>query len=111
VRLTASHELRLTIFALLAFALRASIPAGFMPSAVHPLTLMVCHEGMHHAHPGTHTDHCPFGAASLPGPAPNIATVVLAGDAPAPHLLDFGPVPFDLKLVQLPQPRGPPALV
>lgn len=109
---------------LLAFALRALIPIGFMPAADGTLSLTICDEGFPagllqpahgHAAPAgaghhSHEDHCPFCGASTPAPGPlfvalacvvwvAIATVALVVSCPAL-----------ISLLHLPQARAPPAI-
>ena len=111
----------LSIVMLGAFAVRALVPEGFMPAAGAPLALEICPEGLgplpfshlahhHHGTPGAHGEHCVFGSAGAGGPAPQ---------ASAPHCVP-GPLRVagrrrsepvnDVRLVYLPQPRGPPTL-
>jgi hypothetical protein len=74
----ASRKL-ITALLLLAFAARALVPLGYMPSHERPFSLELCPEGFpaqllahagHHHHPGSpaHNDHCVFGTACPPGP-------------------------------------------
>jgi hypothetical protein len=105
---------------LAAFAVRALIPAGFMPAPSMPLTLEICPEGFptqllghagHHHHGGHgQSDHCSFGGTST-GPAPDqtfpettFLSRVTEPTGAAPTL----PV---VRLVYLPAVRGPPPFV
>jgi hypothetical protein len=109
----------ITSLVLVALMLRALIPAGFMPGGAGPLSLVLCHDGLpaqflsHHEHhdqgSSSHFDHCPFGGlASAPVPD-SILTVRIAqlANDPAPA---FESSPIIVRLVLLPQPRGPPLL-
>lgn len=105
------------------FAVRALIPLGFMPVSTSPLTLEICPDGFpaallghaahHHHGDGAdhkqhgHSDHCLFGGA---GAAPLAANV-----APAAVLLPQAGPPARpaartllVRLVHLPEARGPP---
>lgn len=109
---------------LLAFALRAMIPIGFMPAADGTLSLTICSEGFpaallgatahgpaaaagagHHAR----EDHCPFCGASTPAPGPLfiasacVVWVVIATVALAVSSRSL------VSLLHLPQARAPPA--
>lgn len=99
--------------------LQLLIPAGFMPARDAPLTLEICPEGFpagllphaahHHHHGGGHGgEHCAFGAAGGSGP-PSAQPPQPA--IPDPVLLaaqsSRAPV-FSVRLVHLPQARGPP---
>jgi hypothetical protein len=105
---------------LLAFAVRALVPQGFMPSSDSPFSVQICPEGFpaellmlaghHHQHGGPHssTDHCVFGTACANGPPSHPALLMevsateLARAAPC-----RAPVAI-VRLVHLPHPRGPP---
>jgi hypothetical protein len=110
----------------LAFAARALVAQGFMPSSVRPFSVDICpdglpagflghgahaHDGAAHHHGGTHwqSEHCVFGGACLNGPVsdPPVLCTGLAATAFA------GPSPpaiaIIVRLVHLPQVRGPPA--
>jgi hypothetical protein len=106
---------------LLAFALRALVPQGFMPSNDRPFTVEICPEGFpaellmlggHHHHHGGHqsqTEHCVFGTACASGPPSQLA--LLTHSSPA-ELVRAAPVVPDaavVRLVYLPQLRGPPS--
>jgi hypothetical protein len=112
-----STRILLVSLMLAAFALRALIPAGFMPARVTPLALEICpeafpaqllgHAAHHHGGGHAHTDHCEFGGAS-PGP--------VAASVTAPAALLCRPPPaapaasrlLIVRLVHLPAARGPP---
>jgi hypothetical protein len=112
---------RLALLALAALLLRALIPAGFMPAHDAPLALEICPEGFpaglllrvahHHDHGagrGANGDHCLFGNACGSGPllqAPqcfdSFAALQVAMPRPAATAVP-------VRLVHLPQARGPP---
>jgi hypothetical protein len=113
---------RLALLVLPALLLRALIPMGFMPARETPFSVTICPDGFptqllvhaaHHHHQGRgdagRGDHCLFGSTSGSGPlsesAPGGATLAalqLAGPPPATPA-------FSVRLVYLPEPRGPPA--
>lgn len=104
---------------LAAFALHALVPVGFMPSGSGRFPVEICPEGfpaqlLHHAshhHGGgspLHGEHCVFAGTGTSGP---LQQHVLSALAPAARPL--APVrrtaaPPDIRLVHLPQARGPP---
>lgn len=108
---------------LAAFAVRALIPLGFMPVSASPLTLEICpdglpaallgHAGHHHHGNGAdhnqhgHGDHCLFGGAGAAPLAASAAlgTVLLAQAAPAARTAAGALL---VRLVHLPEARGPP---
>jgi len=106
---------------LFAFAVRALIPQGFMPSSDQPYSVEICPEGFppqllahaHHHHGGSHwhTEHCVFGAACANGPPfhPAALAAVLHGELVPPGSCVAAPV--IVRLVYLPHSRGPPATV
>ena len=121
------HRAPLAAIALLAFTLRALIPAGFMPSGTGFFDLAICPEGLspevlakldphfaHHHHSGAHdhqswsTNHCPFAALASAPP-----TVQLVAAAPALVSVaifdarDLSLLPESLRF-RIAQPRGPP---
>jgi hypothetical protein len=70
------------ILLLALLALRAYVPAGFMPASGTPFLLELCPAALAaempashaHHHSGTHADldSCPFGSASAGGPVPHL---------------------------------------
>jgi len=117
----ASHRGRRLVAALVlaAFGLHALIPQGFMPGGGR-LSLQICPAGFpallltggarhHHGGSPSHTDHCDFGYAGSGGPIASVAPLgatALCRDAPGRDALSLVPA---VRLVHLPQPRGPPA--
>lgn len=116
---------RIAVLALLpVLALQLLIPAGFMPASDAPLSLEICPEGFpawllphaahHHQHGGGGHgggQHCAFGAAGGSGPP--------SAQAPHPAISDpvllaapscCAPI-FSVRLVYLPQARGPPLAI
>lgn len=128
---------RLVFAALLAFALRALIPVGFMPASDGSLSLMICPGGLPagllpgrsmpasagmqmsggmpmpaHQHPGhslLDEGYCAFttGFSSAPPPL-LLAAVFLLLSCVAAIALTVLP-PGGIRLVHLPQARAPPA--
>jgi hypothetical protein len=108
----------LTGVMLAAFAARALIPEGFMPSHATPLSLEICPEGlpaqllMHggHHHPGghPHSEHCVFGSAGC-GPVTQLTSLVPVSFGPQAPLARARAAAMPVRLVHLPQARGPPA--
>jgi hypothetical protein len=107
---------------LLAFALRALVPQGFMPASDRPFMVEICPEGFpaevlmfgghhhHHGGPQSKTEHCVFGTACASGPPSQPA--LLAQLLPA-KLVRRAPgitVAASVRLVYLPRVRGPPSL-
>ncbi|MGP8034978.1 MAG: hypothetical protein ACLPQ6_12680 [Steroidobacteraceae bacterium] len=120
-----SRRRRWALFALLpALWLQLLIPAGFMPASDAPLSLQICPEGFpagllahaghqHHHRGGAHGggEHCAFGATAGNGP-PSQPPPPVAN--PYPLLLaaeSCGAPILPVRLVHLPQARGPPAVV
>jgi hypothetical protein len=104
----------LTSFLLAMLLFRAYVPAGFMPASGTPFLLELCPATAsmpaHHHHSDTHNhfENCPFGSASASGPAPHLGAV---GAVPSLHLEAAAPIeqlPVGVRLVYLPQSRGPP---
>jgi hypothetical protein len=112
---------------LVALVLRALIPTGFMPAGDGTFGLIVCpdgfqaqplaHHGHHHDHDhqhqnsgqSAHFEHCPYGGlASAPIPHSAVMAGIVHVDGDPPPTLK--PSPAGIKLVHLPQPRGPPRL-
>jgi hypothetical protein len=119
--------------ALAAIALRALIPAGFMPAPDRPFSLEPCPDGMsedagiamheHPAgldhvpahggsrpHPNGHVEHCVFGGAASPAPAPHVAALGLVETVLLLSAAAFGPQWTGALLIHAPLPRGPPTL-
>jgi hypothetical protein len=104
----------LTSFLLAVLLFRAYVPVGFMPASGTPFLLELCPAAApmseHHHHSGTHThfEHCPFGSASASGPAPYVAGLgpLLSVDFESTPPIEL--LPIGVRLVYLPQPRGPP---
>jgi hypothetical protein len=111
----------------LAFAVRSLVPQGFMPSSARPFSVDICPEGLPaqllglvHVHDGAahhhgaghwHTEHCVFGCAYLDGPlshhppiVPGVAAKILAD----PSIVATAAI---VRLVHLPEARGPPPAV
>ncbi len=107
---------------LLAFAVRALIPQGFMPASDRSFSIEICPEDLpaqllphaaHHHHGGGHsnTDHCVFGTAAGNGPpahSPVLPGIAAAGPARIEPSVATAIV---IRLVYLPHARGPPATV
>jgi hypothetical protein len=115
---------------MVAFALRALVPSGYMPSSEVPFTLAICPEGVtalslrppahsqhhHHHHAGSPADegvrfdHCPFGAA--PGAAVLTQTPVaeLVSFVVSFGRFDFPTLLGGTQLVRAQQARAPPVL-
>jgi hypothetical protein len=107
-RKLSSHRALIAGIALLAVLLRAAIPMGFMPAG-HGQMLMICHDGMLTQH--SHYEHCPFGTGSAPAPTPSLAVITLVTFIERLRSHCVEPVVAAVKLVYLPQSRGPPALL
>jgi hypothetical protein len=124
---------------LMALAVRALIPAGFMPSAEQPFTLQICPEGFpsqlldrrhgfHHEHSeghdhaprdslgGTHrhdlsrSEHCVFAAAAGIGPAPHAEVLAAWVEAATASSVPPQSPPLGVQRFRTPQPRAPPSL-
>jgi len=113
-----------------ALALRLLIPAGYMPADAAPLSLQICPEGFpaallqhaghhhHHAGGGAHGAgghaggaHCVFAGAGAGGPiAYQTAQVVRPAAEPLAPAAYRAPV-LPVRLVHLPEARGPPVAV
>ena len=112
----------LTSFLLAMLLFRAYVPVGFMPASGTPFLLELCPAAApmpmsmpmpgHHHHSDTHThfENCPFGSASASGPAPYLAALspLLTIDLASVATIEL--LPVGVRLVYLPQPRGPPLL-
>ena len=101
---------------LLAVLARGLIPSGYMPATGAGFGLQLCDAGLshplQHGGPGPggapHVEHCVFGNAPLPGPAPHGIVVV---EPPAPvSALSFPakPLRVSVRLLRTQQPRAPP---
>jgi len=103
-----------------AFAVRALVPPGFMPTHAAPLTLEICPDGFpaqllghaaHHSHGNhAHADHCVFGGAAGTGPVAQLANLDGVWLAPTPAERRERVTPA-VRLIHLPQARGPPTAV
>jgi hypothetical protein len=106
---------------LLAFALRALVPQGFMPASDRPFMVEICPEGFpaellmlaghHHHHGGPHSqaDHCVFGTAGANGPPPQLALLTDRRSAEFVRTAPHAAVVASVRLVYLPHVRGPPS--
>jgi hypothetical protein len=107
---------------LLAMALRAYVPAGFMPGS-SLLSLEICPEGlasaMHLHHAGhmaghdahEHFAHCPFGSVSADGPISHAGAEFTADCASIAADVFFLSQPRASRLERSHAPRAPPLLV
>jgi hypothetical protein len=103
-----------------AFAVRALVPPGFMPAHAAPRTLEICPDGFpaqllghvaHHSHGNhAHADHCVFGGAAGTGPVAQPANLDGVWLAPPPAERRERVTPA-VRLIHLPQARGPPSAV
>lgn len=123
---------RLVAAILLAFALRALIPIGFMPASDGTLSLMICPGGFplallpaektmqddmgmpmpqpHHPGQGAMDDgYCAFTTGFSSAPPPMLEAVLGLPIASLGVALTRVAVPAGVRLVHLPQPRAPPA--
>ena len=108
---------------LLAFALRALIPPGFMPASDRPFTVEICPEGFpaellmmgghhhHHGGPQSHTEHCVFGTACASAPPSHPALLTDLSPSTLVRATPLVTVAAIVRLVHLPQVRGPPSTV
>jgi hypothetical protein len=122
---------------LVAFALRALIPPGFMPASDRPFSIEICWEGFpavmlahgapadahslgthamgmdsmgvrhHHSGSPSNSDHCLFGAACSAGPLPHLTLPSDISSQPL-RAIAFVSIAGAVLLVHLPQPRAPP---
>lgn len=96
--------------ALLALLLRAAIPVGFMPGAGGQLTL--CHDGMQMPNtPHAHYEHCQFGGGPASCAGDLHAVIAHVTWVERERIAAFEALLISIRLVHLPQSRGPPALV
>jgi len=123
---------RLVSALLLAFALRALIPIGFMPASDGTLSLMICpggfplallpaektmQDGMgtpmpqqHHQGLGVMDDgYCVFTTGFSPAPATPLLALIALIIATLGVFLPHAVVPAGTRLVHIPQARAPPA--
>jgi Protein of unknown function (DUF2946) len=106
----------LTSFLLAMLLFRAYVPIGFMPASGTPFLLELCPAAApmqahhHHSDGHGHFEHCPFGSASAAGPAPHLCAVSPLIPADREISTTIEPLPVGVRLVYLPQPRGPPLL-
>jgi hypothetical protein len=104
---------------LLAFAARALVPHGYMPSHERPFSIEICPEGFpaqllghtahHHSGGPAHSEHCVFGSACPPGPLselPALSLFSLLESASPAHQV----ATIVVRRVTLPHARGPPAV-
>jgi len=138
--LSRSARHRIAVVALLAFAVRALVPAGYMPSGEHPLTLQLCSEGLpasllapgHHHHEAVqehaglhHHDalhagspshgtgafqHCPFGSTPVPAPLAQLPAALLTGVALAMPAFELRSLVTGQQRARAHRARAPPAL-
>lgn len=123
---------------LVALALRALVPVGFMPSADEPFSLQICPDGfpaqlLHHQHGSHHehavaqgrrgddsvggahqhgpsgSEHCLFAAAAGIGPVPHTITLAVSLDSSTTAPGASLPAPFTHVRYRISQPRGPPS--
>ena len=104
----------LTGFLLVMLLFRAYVPVGFMPASGTPFLLELCPAAApmsaHHHHSDTHNhfENCPFGSASASGPAPHLGGVSAVPPLPLEPAAPIELLPTGVRLVYLPQSRGPP---
>src|ERR1700731_1358024 len=104
----------LTSFLLVMLLFRAYVPVGFMPASGTPFLLELCPAAApmsaHHHHSDTHNhfENCPFGSASASGPAPHLGGVSAVPPLPREPAAPIELLPTGVRLVYLPQSRGPP---
>jgi hypothetical protein len=109
----------LGILLLALLALRAYVPAGFMPASGIPFLLELCPAALAagmpashaHHHSGTHADleSCPFGSAPVGGPVPHL-DLEFAGPEQALPIVAVQTPSINLRPRHSHQPRGPPSL-
>lgn len=121
---------RLTRAVLLAFALRALIPLGFMPAGDGTLSLMICPGGLpagllqaspmpmsggmptpqqHHGHGSADQSYCAFTTGFSSAPPPLLLVNLLLLFTLAALIAVTVLAPAGIRLVHLPQARAPPA--
>ena len=105
------------------------VPAGFMPADDAPLSLAICpegfpaallaHAGHHHHHGGGGHgggghgggEHCVFAAAAANGPPSQPAAAFESPPAEPVAVGSYCAPTLPIRLVHLPEARGPPAAV
>jgi hypothetical protein len=107
-----------TSILLVALALRALIPVGFMPAIGEGFSLTICRADFPAPsapqdagrHPGSppHIEHCAFGNAPAAGPAMEVARVLPTPVTVVEPILLSEPLLINAGLVRVQQPRGPP---
>jgi hypothetical protein len=104
---------------LLAFAVRAFVPQGFMPAGDRPFSLQICPEGLpaealthaahhHHGGPRSFSEHCVFGTACANGPPSHPSLHSDWSPVELVHGPRCIPTATVVRLVYLPHLRGPP---
>jgi len=122
VRIDRTHNAMRRLIAgiiLLAFAARALVPQGYMPSHARPFSIEICPEGFpvqllghaphHHSGGPAHSEHCVFGSACPPGPLseqPTLSAFTVLESASVAHRV----AAIVVRRVILPHARGPPAI-
>jgi hypothetical protein len=115
---------------LVALALRALVPVGFMPASDRPFALEICpdgfppqllHYGMFHGHGMHHfggashshdagrSEHCVFAAVASAGPATHPLIVHLPLGPSLVPLFDTAGSAFRTPRFRIQQPRAPPS--
>lgn len=104
---------------LFAFAVRALIPQGFMPATNRPFSFEICPEGLpaplmpmggsDRGGMPSPMQHCPFGLACAPGPPLQAALPNLKQSPQIARAVRLVSAVHAVRLVHLPQARGPPA--
>lgn len=128
----ATTRARLIWAVLLAFALRALIPLGFMPAGDGTLSLMICPGGLppgllpamgksmpmsggmpmpqqHHGHGSADQSYCAFTTGFSSAPPPLLLVNLLLLFTLAALIAVTVLAPAGIRLVHLPQARAPPA--
>lgn len=128
----ATTHARLIWAVLLAFALRALIPLGFMPAGDGTLSLMICPGGLppgvlpamdkampmsggmpmppqHHGHGSAEQSYCAFTTGFSSAPPPLLLAKLLLLFTLTALIAVAVLAPAGIRLVHLPQARAPPA--
>lgn len=129
----ATTRARLIWAVLLAFALRALIPLGYMPAGDGSLSLMICPGGLpagllagvgksmpmsggmqmpqppHHGHDLASDAYCAFTTGFSSAPPPLLLAALLLSLSLAAAIAVTVWAPAGIRLVHLPQARAPPA--